>query len=64
MEAENLNEAKTPALQQGAVSGQLPERWQPCGEGENICNCKNASECGYIEFYAGIASLDGEGNFR
>jgi len=20
----------------------------PCGEGENICNCKNAKECGYL----------------
>lgn len=23
--------------------------WKPCGEGENICNCKNESECGYLE---------------
>jgi len=32
--------------------------WKPCGEGENICNCKNENECGYIEFYAGIEKLN------
>ena len=21
--------------------------FKPCGEGDNICNCKDASECGY-----------------
>ena len=41
-----------------------PKHWKPCGEGENICNCKKASECGYIEFYKGIARLGAEGNFR
>lgn len=40
-----------------------PERWKPCGEGDNICNCKQASECGYIEIYVGIARLEAEGNF-
>ena len=46
------------------IWSQLPECWKPCGEGENICNCKKASECGYIEFYKGIARLGAEGNFR
>lgn len=27
------------------VSGSLP--FKPCGEGDNICNCKSADECGY-----------------
>lgn len=22
-------------------------KFKPCGEGDNICNCKNESECGY-----------------
>lgn len=35
----------------------VPERWKPCGEGENICNCKKASECGYIEIYKRIARM-------
>ena len=35
-----------------------PKHWKPCGEGENICNCKKASECGYIAFYKAIARLD------
>jgi len=25
-----------------------PKEFKPCGEGENICNCKDESECGYI----------------
>ena len=45
-------------------SGKVPDHWKPCGEGENICNCKKATECGYIEFYKGIARLGAEGNFR
>ena len=41
------------------------KRWKPCGEGVNICNCKKASECGYIEIYAGIARLErGENIFE
>jgi len=31
--------------------------WKPCGEGENICNCKKESECGYTQFYKEIATL-------
>ena len=70
----NCDEEKYISMQNGykaliltdevCVSGQLPERWKPCGEGENICNCKKASECGYIKFYKGIARLMAEGNFR
>lgn len=26
------------------------KEWKPCGEGENICNCKTQSECGYLDF--------------
>ena len=37
-------------------AAQKEQRWKPCGEGVNICNCKQASECGYIEIYAGIGS--------
>lgn len=25
------------------------EEFKPCGEGDNICNCKSAKECGYVE---------------
>lgn len=28
------------------VSGSLP--FKKCGEGDNVCNCKNADECGYL----------------
>lgn len=24
------------------------KRFLPCGQGENICNCKSEKECGYI----------------
>lgn len=29
----------------------LPEKviFKPCGEVDNICNCKNEKECGYIK---------------
>lgn len=33
------------AIQLGAVIG---SNFKPCGEGENICNCKTSSECGYL----------------
>lgn len=29
---------------------EIPQ-FTPCGEGDNICNCKKESECGYIEIY-------------
>lgn len=25
------------------------KKFIPCGEGENICNCKKQSECGYLK---------------
>ena len=33
------------------------KKFKPCGEGDNICNCKSADECGYIDIYAGIEKL-------
>lgn len=31
----------------GVVVNEAEKEFKPCGEGDNICNCKNASECGY-----------------
>lgn len=31
---------------QERLSGSLP--FKKCGEGDNVCNCKNANECGYL----------------
>lgn len=33
------------------------KEWKPCGDGDNICNCKKSSECGYILIEKGIIEL-------
>ena len=59
-----LSLPKQITIDDAAVGGQLPKRWQPCGHGDNICKCKKESECGYIKIYKGIAKLKAEGYFR
>lgn len=27
------------------------KEWKRCGDGDNVCNCKEAKDCGYIELY-------------
>ena len=33
------------------------KKFKPCGEGDNICNCKSADECGYLYIKKEIAKL-------
>ena len=33
------------------------KKFIPCGEGDNICNCKSADECGYLYIKKEIAKL-------
>ena len=33
------------------------EDFKRCGELENVCNCKNKNECGYIEIYKEIEKI-------
>ena len=38
---------KEQLLLHGVVVNEAEKEFKPCGEGDNICNCKVASECGY-----------------
>ena len=40
------------------LDGKIKKELKPCGEGENICNCKSQDECGYIEIEKRIRDLE------
>lgn len=32
--------------------------WEPCGEGDNRCNCKNPLDCGYLKINQELSKLE------
>lgn len=46
IEGLNIPDRVAKNLQKAPVSGSLP--FKKCGEGDNVCNCKSADECGYL----------------
>ena len=33
---------------------QIPNEWQPCGEGDNVCTCTRVDQCGYVKMQRGL----------